>query len=83
MDAIFWNCDISVGAMGNICFFGFSQPVHGKDQFPHKISNGYQHNTFFISQGRCNYQRWKTGKEWQALLACNDLPRTLRLISSN
>ena len=53
MDAIFWNCDISVGAEGNICFFGFSQPVYGKDQFPHKISNGYRRNTFFMFQGRC------------------------------
>ena len=48
MDAIFWNCDISVLAEGNTCFFGFSQPVYGKDQFPHKISNGYRRNTFWV-----------------------------------
>ena len=47
MDAIFWNCNISVGAKGNICFFCFSQSVYGKDQFPHKISNGCHRNTFF------------------------------------
>ena len=53
MDAIFQNCDISVGAKENIWFLGFPQPIYGKDQFPHKISNGYRRNTFFIFQGRC------------------------------
>ena len=38
---------------GKYLFFGFSQPVYGKDQFPHKISNGYRRNTFFMFQGRC------------------------------
>ena len=38
---------------GKYLVFGISQPVYGKDQFPHKISNGHQHNTFFIFQCRC------------------------------
>ena len=53
MDAIFWNYDISELAKGIIWFLVFSQLVYGKDQFPHKISNGYHRNTFFMLQGRC------------------------------
>ena len=45
---------LSIGGGKYFGFFVFSQPVYGKDQFPHKISNGYRRNTFFIFQGRCD-----------------------------